>query len=347
MRPAKNIIGRALQISKTGSLDLSGNPVGFTAQALDTLNMLQDHIADTMDFSAARGVWNFTLNPNLIIQNANLTSTGPNPLPMDYLRVPVSGGNTGAQRSSKWYLQGVPYDMIEVDLTELDDQVQQAGVQSYPYFWAKDFAPYQSAIEITANLTANNTSVGTLAVIDTGSSLASVLDGMSVSGGFGAASTIPAGTTIVSHTGSPPTSFVLSQPPTLTQTGATLMIGYPGQAYAYPPPSGAFNAMIRYQRRMPRLTQAQVDAGAYCWFSNDEVLTDGLAGLLMGFSGDTRATEYIGDGLRGGGGRFGKAMAEYQKLADERGNRAQAVQLDRRSFGMPYSSLRNTKTVGW
>ena len=60
-------------------------------------------------------------------------------------------GSTGSQRSSKWYIQGVPYDMVEIDLTEFDDQVQQAGIQSYPYFWAKDFAPYNPAIEVTVN----------------------------------------------------------------------------------------------------------------------------------------------------------------------------------------------------
>ncbi len=130
-------------------------------------------------------------------------------------------------------------------------------------------------------------------------------------------------------------------------TGATLLIGNPAVGYAYPPPSGAFNAMIRYQRMMPRLTQAQVTAGAYCWFSDDEALVEGLAGLMMRYSDDTRVSEFIGGGIGSNEGRFGKRMAQYLRLADDNANRAGVVELDRRRFGTSFKTLRNTKTVGW
>lgn len=361
--PAASIITRACYQAKTQL---------YTQLALYELNDLLDHIANTIDFSAARGEWFFTFATNLVsLGGGNIVQAAPNPLPMDYLRVPVSGGQTGAQRSSKWYLQGVPYDMVEIDLTEWDDQVQQAGMQSYPYFWAKDLSLWQPVIECIGDLSSASTTVANLGAIDpttttataanpalapsfTGPSLSLITPGMSISGGIGPQSVIVPGTTVVSVSGGPPpTSLVLSTAPVqssglaFTMTGATLLIGNPGIGLPYPPPSGAYNCMIRYQRRMPRLTQAQVDAGAYCWFPDDQVLIDGLAGMMMKFSDDARTNEFIGAGLGTNEGRFGGGMAKYLRLADDTANRAQAVQLDRRSFGNSFSTLRDTKKVGW
>jgi hypothetical protein len=313
-RTAASIISGANQIAKTPA---------FTTQALDELNSLLLHIAQTVDFSAARGRWDFTFNSALTSQGSgNIITAGPNALPIDYLRVQTSGGTTGAQRSSKWYLNGVPYDMVEIDLSEWDDQVQQAGMQSYPYFWAKDLASYQPIIEITGNLSSSTQTVSSPAIIDTGTVLTSIIAGMSIAGGIGPLSVIPPGTTITAVNGSPVTSLTLSAAPTATLSGATLLIGNPGNGYPYPPPSGAFNAMIRYQRRMPRLTQTQVTAGAYPWFDDDMTLVEGLAGLMMRYSDDSRVAEFIGDGLGSQGGRFGKRMGQYIKTADDRGNRS-------------------------
>lgn len=338
-RPALNIIQAASQIAKVS---------GFQQQALAELNSLLDHIARTVDLSAARGQWFFTFNSNLVtLGGGNIVSSGPNPLPIDYLRVGTSGGSTGSQRSSKWYLQGVPYDMVEFDLYEFDDQVQQAGMQSYPYFWAKDMATYRPIVDCTGDLASSSTAVANLALFQ-GGSLNSIAAGMSIAGGIGPQSVIPPGTTIATLTGgSPPTGLTLSAAPTATLTGATLMIGNPGNAYAYPPPSGAYNAMIRYQRLMPRLTQAQVNNGAYCWFPDDEALVEGLAGLLCRYSDDTRVPEFIGAGIGTNEGRFGRRMAQYTRLADDTANRARRVELDRRLFGSSFSRLPNTKTVGW
>ena len=337
-RNASGIISAAVQIAKCPR---------YTAQALAELNSLLAHIAQTVDFSAARGQWFFTFNPNLVSTGGgNIVTTGPNPMPIDYLRVPVSAGATGAQRSSKWYLQGVAYDMIELDLTELDDQVQQAGIQSYPYFWAKDFSQYQPIIEVTGDLTANSTAVSTVAIIDTGTVLGSIVQGMSIAGGIGPLSIIPPGTTITAVSGGG-TGLTLSAAPTATLVGATLLIGNPAVGYAYPPPSGSYNAMIRYQRMMPRLTQTQVDAGAYCWFGDDMALVDGLAGLLCKYVDDTRVPEFLGTGLGSNGGLYGKRMAQYLRTADDMSNRAQQVQLDRRQFGGSFSNLPQTKVIGW
>ncbi len=330
-RPASSIIAQANQKARTP---------GFAAQALDELNSLLDHIARTVDFSAARGQWNFTFNPNLVTSGGgNIITTGPNPMPIDYLRVPVSVGSSGAQRSSKWYLQGVAYDMVEIDLTELDDQVQQAGIQSYPYLWAKDMAPYAPAIEVVGDLAVNSLTVSNLAIIDAGSVLTSILQGSSIAGGVGPLSMIVPGSTVTGINAVAKT-LTLSALPLATMLQATLLIGNPAIGYAWPPPSGSYNAMIRYQRRMPRLTQAQVAAGAYCWLDDDKLITDGLTGVMMGYSHDSDQMKFEAE--------YRQGLAEYLKLADDNANRARTVQWDRRTFGDPkFSTLPNTKIVGW
>lgn len=396
MLNASGIINHACQIARVPR---------YTAQALAELNAILAHICRTVDFAAAMGTFNFTFNTNLVSSGSgNIITASPNPLPIDYLRVQTSGGSTGAQRSSKWYISGVPYDMVEVDLTEWDDQVQQAGIQSYPYFWAKDMSQRQIIASVTGDLDQ------TSQVVVNVSSRTGILPGMTIAGGIGPQSVIVPGTSVlvvtriattgdthsnttidnipvttgivvgesISGSGIPAGATVasvdtvnqitisvaatataagvaltlsnrltLSAAPTASLTGASLMIGNPPVGYPYPPPSGAYPVRIRYQRLMPDLSQAQVDAGAFCWFDDDIVLRDGLAGVMMGYSADNRAIEYIGAGIGSGEGRFGKRMAQYLSLADDNANRASVVLLDRRVFGRSFSSLKNTKQVGW
>jgi hypothetical protein len=349
-RSAASIIAGALQIAKI--------PL-YTAQALDGFNSLLRYIEDTIDFSAARGQWNFYFNTNIVSSGAgNIIQSAGNPLPIDYLRVQVSGGSSGAQRSSKWYFSGVPYDMVEVDLTEFDDQVQQAGIQSYPYFWAKDLSQYQPIVEISGDLdaisgTVTNISPITDALGNVIGSTAALAIGQSIAGGIGPRSVIAPGSIISAIAAGPPLILTLASPIgeapiSASLAGASMLVGNPGIGLPYPPPSGSYPVMIRYQRRMPRMTQAQVNAGAYPWFSdNDIALEEGLAGLMSRFSDDSRTNEFIGAGLGSGEGRFGKYIARYLKTADDNSNRAQVVQLDRRAFGRSFSALKNTKTVGW
>jgi hypothetical protein len=331
-RTASSIISRAMQIAKVGNI-INGNIVGYTSQALDELNSILDFIAETVDFAGATAQFNFAMATNLVYSGqGNIVAAAPNSLPIDYLRVQTSGGSSGAQRSSKWYLQGVPYDMVEIDITEWDDQVQQAGIQSYPYFWAKDMSQRQIVANIQGDLSSTSQTVANLTSV-TGYSA-----GMSIAGGIGPQSVIVPGTTIESINAGG-NSLVLSQAPTANMAQASLIIGNPPVGLPYPPPSGAFAAMIRYQRLMPPLTQAQVNNGAYPWFSDDLVLIDKLAARLSQYSDDTRAKELdaMGD----------MKLGKYTKLADDRSNRANIVELDRRYFGKSFSKLANTKTVGW
>lgn len=347
-RTALSILARAGQIAKVGNISATGVFTGYASQALDELNDILDNLCQTVDFSAAMKTFDFTMATNLVSAGGgNIVTGAPNALPLDYLRVQTSGGVTGAQRSSKWYLNGVPYDMVELDLTELDDQVQQAGIQSYPYFWAKDMSQRAVVVNFQGNVAPGSTTVGNLvnaAPSGVASPVNSISVGMSLAGGVGGVPLIAPGATITQVAGGFG-SLTMSVPPlnplnsTLTSAGVSLMAGYPPVGIPYPPPSGAFNTRIRYQSLMPPLTQAQVNNGAYCWFDDDDYLIEKLAEKLMAYSGDERRPEFER--------RASERLGAYTKFADDRANRAQAVQLDRRSFGGKFSGLHNTKKVGW
>jgi hypothetical protein len=353
-RTAQGIIAEALNISKTGQV-MNGSLAGYTTLAVNALNSVLDMLSETVDFARATRQFLFNFSPNLVnVQAGNVISAAPNPLPIDYQRVQTSGGSTGAQRSTKWYLNGVPYIMIEVDLTEWDDQVMQAGIQSYPYYAAKDMSGGAVLANFQGDISSSSTSVINCATVSplTGQATpglpTNIAVGMSVCGGIGPQSVIVPGTTIVNVAA--PLTLTLSQPPaymngspgtawTGTMPQASLMAGYPANLLIYPPPSGAFSAMIRYQAYMPPLTPQQIANGAYCWFSDDNTLIDLLAKRLMGIADDQRLGEYHQ--------LANEEIGKFQKLADDRSNRAQTVQMDRRTFGHDFSRLKQTKTIGW
>lgn len=322
-QPAQSVIQRAQYIAKAPN---------YSALALNALNGLLSDLCEHHDFAVARGVFNFTFNQTLVTTGGgNIVTSGPNPLPLDYLRTSGSSGSSGTQKSSIWYLQGVPYPMIPCDLAEFDVQVQQAGIQSYPWLWATDMSLRTITLATTGNITAGSPTINNM-VATFGAAI-----GQSVSGNG-----IVPGTTLSNLVG---VTGTLSQNATATIAGASLVFGTPAVGFAYPPPSGAYNTMIRYQRQMPDLTQAQVDAGAYCWFPDDGYLVEELAGRLMQMTDDTRVTEYLGDAQHPG--RAGRRLGEYISLKDDDSNRAQTVQLDRRAFGPSFNNLPSTKTTGW
>src|SRR5216684_4425057 len=123
MRTAANIIAQALRIAKAPN---------YTADALDTLNSILSDLCQSYDFALARGLFSFNFNPGL----TTAFGSGPYSLPLDYLR--ASGSSGESQKTFFWTLNGVPYPMVPVDLSEFDMQVQQAGLQSYPWLWATD-----------------------------------------------------------------------------------------------------------------------------------------------------------------------------------------------------------------
>lgn len=107
---------------------------GLTA-AGQYLNIVLSELAQTYDFDVARGTYNGQFNPSSTTTAAypnNTPGSGPYALPADYLRVD--------QDEAIWFLNGVPYPMVAVDLSEYDAKVQTAGLQSYPLIFATDLS---------------------------------------------------------------------------------------------------------------------------------------------------------------------------------------------------------------
>lgn len=122
-----------------------------------------------------------------------------------------------------------------------------------------------------------------------------------------------------------------------TLTAASVFFGIAPVAYVYPPPLGTYPVTVRYQRKMPPLT----DVSQYPWFPNDGYLLEELSARMMWIADDSRANEFHM--------RAGKELQKYADLVDDKTNRSQQIQLDLRNFGggTPYDRARNTKYQGW
>ena len=108
---------------------------GYTSQAGQLLNVVLQNLCENWDFDAAKGSTVFNFDP-ATVTNPDLYPNikpggGPYTLPTDFLRMVDD-------KDTVWYLNGVPYPMIPCDLSEYDNFVQQAGLQSYPYIFATD-----------------------------------------------------------------------------------------------------------------------------------------------------------------------------------------------------------------
>lgn len=109
-------------------------------------------------------------------------------------------------------------------------------------------------------------------------------------------------------------------------------------AYVYAPPSGAYPVTIRYFAQQSDIANP-ASSSTVPWFPHQGYLIKRLAAMVMALTGDDRQAEFEAEAdalLRG-----------YLMLKDNRSNRASTVKLDRRRFGRAYSTLPNTKTVGW
>lgn len=123
-----------------------------------------------------------------------------------------------------------------------------------------------------------------------------------------------------------------------TQQGGT---GAPA-FYVYMPPSGNYPYTIRYRAQMADIDTPETSA-VVPWFPNANYLITRVAGELMKISDDERYVSFLGEGPEGAQG----ILNRYLKLKDDKSNRATTVKLDRRRFGQSFSSLPNTKVVGW
>ena len=117
----------------TLSTQAAGAP-NFLSQAGQLLNVILQELCQTYDFDVARKTYYFNFNPGLTaVMGNSIYGSGPYPLPADFLRC---AGN----KSVFWTLLGVPYPLVPIDLSEFDMAVQQAGIQSYPYWFCTDLS---------------------------------------------------------------------------------------------------------------------------------------------------------------------------------------------------------------
>jgi hypothetical protein len=308
------------------------------AQAQLLLNAILSDLAQERDFALARRQFVFTFAPG-VISSGLLPATppssfgsGPYQLPLDYLRMSGSSGSSGSQKSFIWWLNGVPYPVIPVDLAEFDLQVQQPGLNSYVWLEATDMSsPISDRIQqaTTGDVTANSTAVANIA------NMVRLAPGLGVAG-----QGIVPGTTLLSvNTGTQ--SAVLSQSAILTIPQASLIFGYAPTTWVYPPPSSAQQASIRYQALMPPIT----DFTTYPWFPNDGYLIEKLTGRLCQLVDDDRAPQLLGG--PDVPGSPDQKLSAYLAAKDDDANRPKRVELDRRTFGQAWPSLPSTKTIGW
>jgi hypothetical protein len=130
MLTAAQIIDLSTQIAKCP---------GFTAQALQLLNAVQQELLQDFDFLTIRKSFNFTFDTGASGLGYAIGS-GPNFMPADFLRL---------HRNGVFYqIFDVPYKLIGVTQEEFDNFVQQPGLQSYPYLGYVDVASVPMALYV-------------------------------------------------------------------------------------------------------------------------------------------------------------------------------------------------------
>lgn len=114
---AQQIVALACAIAKTpGMLSIAGQ----------MLNSILEELAETYDFDIQKKTFNFTFN------SASGTGSGPYTLPADYLRAAVD--------ECIYTIQGVPYNLVPVDISEYENFIQQAGLAGMPSRFATDMS---------------------------------------------------------------------------------------------------------------------------------------------------------------------------------------------------------------
>ena len=143
---AQDICTRARSIAKCP---------GYTVQSGQWLNIILEDLAQTYDFDVIKSTYNFNFN------TGGFTGVGPYPLPANWYR--------GIDDDIFYVVDGVPYSMINIELDEYDRLVQNAGLASYPEFYATDISqsppvmyvwpPASGAFPVTARYFKQPTSI--------------------------------------------------------------------------------------------------------------------------------------------------------------------------------------------
>lgn len=110
------------------------------------------------------------------------------------------------------------------------------------------------------------------------------------------------------------------------------------QVYLWPPPNGAYVIQWPYYQRHQNI-QSPETSQAVPWMPDILYLKTKLAWALMMYSDDTRMEHFY---------QMNKDILDkYLEMKDDVVGYAKKVQLDGRSFRPGWSTLRNTKYVGW
>ena len=285
--------------------------------------------------------------------------SGPYQMPVDFLRLSGSSGSSGSQRSFIWWLNGVPYAVLPMDLADFDMQVQQTGLESYVWLAATDMsAPLDDRVllQTTGDTTAGSNQVlnlgstarliggGFLGVAGQGIAPGTTLDGLGspgqVLGSGNAIIGTGGGSPIGTGPGGGAGSCFLSQAATVSIVGASLIFGYAPTIFVWPPPVSALQAMIRYQRQMPPIT----DTTRFPWLHNDGYLIEKLTGRLCQLNDDTRADLLLGGPDMPGSPE--QKLALFLSMKDDEQSHPKRVELDRRAFGRRFSGLGPAKRTG-
>src|ERR1700676_791682 len=116
--------------------------------------------------------------------------------------------------------------------------------------------------------------------------------------------------------------------------------------WVWPPASGSYVVTHRYYRLNPDIVTPETSS-SIPWFLNTQILIRGLAGRLMGITGDSRQAEYLGDDPDRYPLGAGTLLKAYLKNVEDREGAVHTVGMDRRRWGRPFDLLKNTKTIGW
>ena len=108
----------------------NANVPGYTAQGQLFLNMILSELAQTYDFAVARGTLQFNLPTNQVFYGGGAVSSMT--FPADYLRA--------VAEECLYFISGVPYVLIPVDLAEFDRLVATPGLQNFPTVFATDMS---------------------------------------------------------------------------------------------------------------------------------------------------------------------------------------------------------------
>jgi hypothetical protein len=360
---------------------------GFTAQGQSKLQTILDTICFTRDYSSARGVYYFTLNPSLITTFGGFANfSGPYAFPLDYLRTSGSTGSAGVQWSFFYVFSGTPFQLVPWDLGKFDQQIQQPSSQSFPWAYATDMATETTAQDRLAATTSAATTLGSTQITLT------LTPTLSPGGGGGGAIVVAAGggiqidsngnivltgstTSIVGFAiaglGIAPGSFIIGAVNSIAgimldangnimlDASGAIIQGTAGTIMLSKPATGTFNNASVMVGTPPVAYIYPGPSGAFPATLRYQRLMPPLIDFnrIPWFPDQEFLLERLTASLMSGAddarrqeffGRSDKLLYDYDSLADDKTSRAQVVVMDGNNFrAQSRRRLRLTKDIGW